>query len=184
MKKKKPTQGVAYTHMQIHYDDEGIVHLISNVEDSTKKNFSIELELVEDFISGRKDFRKFKIDYFFNLSKGIVTSEAQTITNKGQILYLIPRTSEYNNEVTLVKTADYWQVVIHDDAKDRLDILSSLTFFVVKQDDPYYLYRYFSVDPKVLRLKTIEIPFAVEQEQDAVSVTTLQQFNSYGILEA
>jgi hypothetical protein len=183
MKKKKLFPAVVYTHMQVHYDDEGTVHLISNIEDPTKKNFSIELELVEDFLLGRKNFRKFKIDYFFNLSKGIVTSEEQTIINKGQVLYLIPRTSEYNNEITLEKNAVGWRVIVHENAKDRLDILSTVSFFVVKKDDPYYLYRHFSVDPKVLGIKPIEIPFAVEQEQGAVSVATLQQFNSYGIIK-
>lgn len=172
---------VAYTHMQVHYDDEGVVHLISNIEDPALKNFSIELELVEDFITGRKDCKKFKIDHFFNLSKGIVTSEEQTVVNRGQALYLIPRTAEYNNELTIEKTADCWRVVVHENAKDRLDILSSITFFVVKKDDPYYLYRHFSVDTKVLRIKSVEVPFTVEQ--GPVSVVTLQQFNSYGILE-
>jgi hypothetical protein len=182
--RKKLTPAVAYTHMQVHYDDAGCVHLISNIKDPTKKNFGIELELVEDFLLGRKDFRKFKIDYFFNLSKGIVTSEEQTISNKEQALYIIPQTSEYNNELTLEKTVDSWRVIVHKNAKDRLDILSTVSFFVVKKDDPYYLYRYFSVDPKVLRIKPIEIPFAVDKEHGEISIATVQQFNSYGIKEA
>ena len=42
---------VVYDTMQVHYDDDGHVYLISNVIDPTKKNFSIELKLIEDFLT-------------------------------------------------------------------------------------------------------------------------------------
>jgi hypothetical protein len=184
MKRKKLTPAVVYTHMQVHYDDDGTVHLISNMEDTSKKNFSIELKLIKDFLIGHKDCKKFKIDYFFNLSKGIVTEEEQVITSQKRSLYLIPQTSEYNNELTIEKNKDSWKIIVHSTAKDRLDILSNINFFVVKKDDPYYMYRYFSVDPTVLRTNAVTIPFTVEQERGAVSLTTVHQFNSYGILEA
>jgi hypothetical protein len=174
---------VVYDTMQVHYDDDGHVHLISNVIDPNKKNFSIELKLIEDFLTGHRDCKKFKIDYFFNLSKGIVTRDEQIVTNRKHALYLIPYTLEYNNEITIEKKKSSWNIVINEHAKDRLEILSAITFFVVKKDDPYYMYRHFSIDPTMLYTDSVEVPFIVDQEQTKVSLATVQQFNSYGIKE-
>ena len=73
--------------------------------------------------------------------------------------------------------------MINEHAKDRLEILSAITFFVVKKDDPYYMYRHFSIDPTMLYTDSVEVPFIVDQEQTKVSLATVQQFNSYGIKE-
>jgi hypothetical protein len=176
---------VVYDYMFVHYDDNGVVHLISNVEKADKNNFKIALALVEPFLLGKKDFKRFKIDYFFNLSKGIITSEEQVIIKSKKPLYLIPLTTTYSNEVTLDYYKNYWEINISDSALDRLDIVKSLTFFVVKKDDLYYLYRYFTIDAQELKLGPVQMEFITDQEYNLnlISVVTEQKFSSYGIKE-
>ena len=179
--------GVAYNFMFVHYDDDGAVHLISNEEDTTKKNFKIDLELVRDFLTGKKFCRDFNIDFFFNLSKGIIKEEEQVFVDTNKTLYQIPLTSAYSNEVTVEHdlTQKCWRVKVRESAKDRLDIVSELMFFVVKKDDPHFLYRYFIIKSDDLKDADVEVKFQTDAEFNfkKISVVTLHKFNSYGIKE-
>ena len=176
---------VVYDYMFVHYDNDGVVHLISNVESSDKNNFKIDLKLVEDFITSKRQCQKFKIEFFFNLSKGIVTAEEQIVANNQQPLYLIPATSAYQNEVTLEHTIDSWNIIVNDTVKDKLDIIKNLVFFVVEKDNPYQMYTHIAVDTKLLKPGPINVKFTTPQETDLslISIVTQQKFNSYGIKE-
>ena len=178
-----------YNILYIHYNNEGLVELISNEQSNTLNNFEIAIDLVTDFISGgSKNPKNYKIDYFFNLSKGVFESELeQTLDTSASFLYLIPRTTSYNNAVTLVHDLanSKWICSIRDDARDQLNIISNLTFFICKADNPYLLYGHFSPSINNLKLGDVEIEFQTDIEQDlaAISICTMQKFKSYGIKE-
>jgi hypothetical protein len=174
---------VVYDSMFVHYDNEGNVHLISNVKDAKLNNFKIDLNLVEDFLTGKRQCQKFKIEFFFNLSKGIVTAEEQVVANNQQPLYLIPATSSYQNEVTLEHGSYGWNIIVNDAVKDKLKIVKRLVFFVVEKDNPYHMYTHITVDTTDLQTGGASVKFTTPQEADLrlVSVVTQQKFNSYGI---
>jgi hypothetical protein len=180
---------VVYNTLFIHYTDNGSVEIISNELSNTLNNFEIAIELITEFISGgSKNPKNYKIDYFFNLSKGVFESELeQSLDTSTSFLYLIPRTTAYNNAVTLVHDVanSKWICSIRDDAKDQLNIISNLTFFICKADNPYLLYGYFSPSINELKLGDVEIKFQTDIEQDlaAISISTMQKFKSYGIKE-
>ena len=178
-----------YNTLYIHYNDDGSVELISNEQSQTLNNFEIAIDLIADFIvGGSKNPKKYKIEYFFNLSKGVFESESeQPLDTSTSFLYLIPRTTAYNNAVTLVHDLanSKWICSIRNDAKDQLNIISNLTFFICKADNPYLLYGHFSPSINELRLGDVEIKFqtTIEQDLTAISISTMQKFKSYGIKE-
>ena len=176
---------VIYDHMFIHYDDSGAVHLISNVESQDKNNFRIRLDLIEDFLAGRRQCKKFKIEFFFNLSKGIITSEEQIVSTNEKGLHLIPATDAYHNEVTIEHCADEWNIVVNETAKDVLGIIKSLIFFVVEKNNPYHMYKNITVGVDDLKEGNARIKFTISQEAnlDLISLVTQKKFKSYGIKE-
>jgi hypothetical protein len=78
-----------------------------------------------------------------------------------------------------------WICSIRDDAKDQLNIISNLTFFICKTDNPYLLYGHFSPSINQLKLGDVEIEFQtdIERNLSAISISTMQKFKSYGIKE-
>ena len=169
----------------VHYDETGKVHALSNVPSTVNKNFEIDKELVKDFMAfGTKKADKYTIEYFFNLSKGIIEKEEEQVTVQNNIPYIIPRTKSYNNEITIehyVKESK-WKICVRDDIKDKLAITSSFLFFVCKKDNPHVLYTTIYVDSNNVNE---DIPFKtkVETKLSKFSLVTNKKFNSYGIKE-
>lgn len=178
---------VVYTTMFVHYDDDGKVHLISNVTDPTKNNFEIDLFLVEDFCTGKKNFRNYDIEYFFNLSKGIFTEEeiAEESKKSGALLYMIPHVVTDNNEITFYHdpVAEKWKVSARKNINEKLDIMPISMVYVTKHGDPHYLYNSFSIDPRDLKNGPKEFNFLYEKdlELNSISLFTQKKFKTYGI---
>lgn len=175
-----------YNTSLIYFDDTGAVHGISNIPSDQFKNFEIDNSLVEDFYTYKKILSNYNIEYFYNLSKGVIEQEQeQKIVDSNLSLHMISRTTAYNNEVTiehdLINTE--WILNFRNDIVDKFDIVSNLVFFVTKNNDPYFLYRSFTVTPTDKSL--IKIKFETEKEYDLkkISLFTVKKFNSYGVKE-
>lgn len=173
--------------MFVHHDDDGNVHLISNVQDPNLNNFEIDLFLVEDFCLGKKNFRNYDIEYFFNLSKGIVPEEEEEIESKksGALLYMVPVVEHENSEITFYHNSidKKWKIRARKGIKEKLDIMPICPVFVTKSGDPHYLYNSFNLDPKDLKDGEIEILFKDETflELNKISLFTHKRFRTYGI---
>jgi hypothetical protein len=178
--------GTVYNTMYVHYDDDGTVHYISNVIDSSKRTFEIDISLIEEFLDYRKHAYNYKINYFLNLANGIV--EEQVISNNNSnFIYLVPRTAEFNNELTLVhdKINRQWILTVREDVRYKLEVMPKFVFFLCKKDDPHYLYSYFTVDATSLMKQDMAIDFSNEFEVDLnlFSVAVERKLQSYGIRE-
>jgi len=176
------------TKLYVQYDDTGRVHYIDNSRDPLVKNFEIDLELVLDFLSdGNKDCRKYKINYFFNLSKGVIEHELEEKESHNALPTVIKRTTSYNNEITLDHNLkeSKWTVHIRQDLLDQLEISSNLVFFICKKDDPHYLYSTLTVQPNNLKTGKFDLFFIHDHEKDInnISVVPIRSFKSYGIKE-
>jgi hypothetical protein len=177
---------VVYNKMYVHYDDEGNVQYISNVIDDSKRIFEIDINLVQDFLDLKKHAFNYKIDYFLNLSNGIV--EEQKVNNVfSNFSYIVPKSADFNNEITLVHNtlSNSWTIVARDDIKYKLEVMSKITFFIVKKDDPYKLISFFNIDAPTLMKSDIIVDFTneVESNLNLFSVVVEKKFNSYGIKE-
>jgi hypothetical protein len=132
---------LGYTTMLVQYDESGQVHLISNAYDDSYKNFQIDIALIEDFMyGGKKNPKKYKIDYFFNINKGIIESEDEQEIVKSSLPYIIPHTLSFNNEITLEHTILGWKLHVRDTALDNLEITNSLMFYLCKRNNPHFFY--------------------------------------------
>jgi hypothetical protein len=186
-RKERSTSGMVYNSFYVHYDNEGTVHLLSNVKEDKYKVFEIDLFLIDDFINGKKDFRKYNIEYFYNLSKGIRISENDTVEYSKPLFQILPLTYNVNDTVILEhNTIDHkWTVYFDEEALEKLEVLPPITFYICKKDDPHYLYRYFTVDASNIIDGKIDYSFETNYEENLgqISVATLKRFPNYGIKE-
>jgi hypothetical protein len=186
-RKERSTSGAVYNSFYVHYDNEGNVHLLSNVKEDNFKIFEIDLFLIDDFINGKKDFRKYNIEYFYNLSKGITISENDTVEYSKPLFQILPLTYHDNDNVLLEHNAidQKWTVHFNEEALEKLEVLPPITFYICKKDDPHYLYRYFTININNIVDGKIDYNFESNYEQNLnqISVTTLKRFPNYGIKE-
>lgn len=174
--------------MFVHYTDDGQVSLVSPVRSEQYNNFPVDITLLTDFLYGKKKARDFKIEYFYNLSKGVFEKEEEQLVKvASNFIYIIPRTLSYNNEITIEHDVanSKWNCAVRNDSKGFLEVTPYLTFFVCKDNNPYFLYRHFTVPATELINRPVEVPFITKQEEilSNISLATVKKFNSYGIKE-
>jgi hypothetical protein len=173
------TTGIYNTRF-IYYNDAGeILSIKPFPPEDNQLFFEIDFALVEEFLFGNKSYKNYKINYFLNLVNGIVNEEETVITEERQFLYVLPLTSSFNNEITLEHTEDCWNIVVREDAKERVKLFPKLDFFICKKDDPSFLYSKFSID--LNNLSPVMFVTTDEKDLNLISVVTNKKFNSYGI---
>lgn len=179
---------LGYTTMLVQYDESGQVHLISNAYNQSYKNFQIDIALIEDFMhGGKKNPKKYKIDYFVNISKGVIELEDEQAVVKTSLPYIIPHTVSFNNEVTLEHySLTGWKLHIRADALTNLEITNSLIFHVCKKNNPHFLYSSIHITDvkEYLSNKQSHIEFTNSIEQDLINfsvVTNPYIFKSFGV---
>lgn len=173
------TTGIYNTRF-IYYNDAGEILTIKPFPpEDDQLFFEIDFALVEEFLFGSKSYTNYKINYFLNLVNGIVNEEETVISEEQQFLHVVPKTSSFNNEITIVHTSSSWNITVRDDVKEKVRLFSKLEFFICKKDDPSFLYSKFTVD--LNNLSPIEFVTEDEKDLNLISVVTNKKFNSYGI---
>jgi hypothetical protein len=177
---------LSYIHpnMYVYYNDFGNILSISNVKESSKDYLEVPEEKLKDFLSGKKDFGRYKIDYFkFNYENSL--ADESSIDTSNSLIYTIPIVdSETLKDLTIIfdKTNKTWQFVLNNNGIQTVhqhSIDKVYSFFIVKDRDPHYLIETLQVtgheliDSIVLKCNYVpKIP----------SITTMKQFNSYGLV--
>lgn len=175
------------TDMFVYYDELGNVTGISNEKNESLMYAKVDESKVTEFLSGAKDFSKYKIDYFtFNKDEFKSLPLVEIPTN---LIYIVP----------FIKKEDTTDIVItHDKENKRWSFnLSQLGIEVVKQQNLFKPYRFYIIkdsNPQFL-LSTIELTGAelletpsvgfkskFENHVKTVGVATMKEFNSYGLL--
>ena len=175
------------TCMFVYYDESGIVTSISNEKHDDLLYAEVPESKVVDFLSGAKDFSKYKIDYF-TFNKDDYKSES-LIDIPTDLIYVIPQSNK----------DDFKDIVVTHDKENRLwhFALSESGIEIVKKHNLYKPYRFYIIkdnNPQFL-LSTIELTGAALLEKPTVSfkskfenhvktvgVATMKEFNSYGLL--
>lgn len=181
----EPLAGQAVTHFFVHYDNEGKVHLVSNVKDETLNNFAISVDLIPNFIRGFKDCTKYKIDYFFNVNAGLISDaeEQEDLIKTDYILYELPNTQAKMVDVFFEHDSKEknWTASVMSHATERLSIVSSVPFYVCKKDNPYFLIAAHVANASDLMNGSVKFDFISDLELDFsnLSVYTIKKFRDY-----
>jgi len=175
------------TCMFVYYDELGNVTAISNEKNDSLLYAEVLESKVIDFISGAKDFSKYKIDYFtFNKDD---YKEKPLIDIPTNLIYIVP----------FVKKEDIIDIVITHNKENKTWSfnLSQSGIEVVKQQNRFKPYRFYIIkdnNPQFL-LSTIELTgeqllesptvafkSKFENHVKTVGIATMKEFNSYGLL--
>ena len=177
---------LSYIHpnMYVYYNDYGNILSISNVKDSSKEYLEVPEEKLADFLSGKKDFGRYKIDYFkFNYENTLKDEPSIDTTNN--LIYNIPLVHNDSIKDLLVifdNTKKTWEFVLSDNGvktvqQNAIDKIYS--FFVTLNRDPHFLVETLQIAGSDLINGTVincnHVPLVP-------SMTTMKQFNSYGLI--
>jgi hypothetical protein len=184
-----PIEGYEVKSFFVHYDNDGKVYLVSNVKDESLNNFEISIDLIPNFIRGIKDCTKYKIDYFFNISAGLIsdTEEQEDLIKTDYILYEIPKKDLLTYDVLFEYniTEKVWTATTTAQAADRLTIVSTVPFYVCKKDNPCFLIAEYIASATDLINGPVSFEFTSDMELDFsnISVYTIKKFRDYCVKE-
>lgn len=188
-KVKKEAAGVVYNKKYLHYDENGNVLAISIAPSATYKNFLIDLDLIPNFISNKKNFINYKIDYFLNIAEGLISDEdeIEDVLKNQIVLYEIPVEDSNNSFDMLVKhnsLTKKWIVETTADA-NKLGAITTIPLYVTVKNNYNFLVSAYHINPLLLANTPVELEFLTEEEAnlDKVSVLTIKKFKRYGLVK-
>jgi hypothetical protein len=162
-----------YTKFYVHYDNTGTILSISNVKDTKLLSIETEFSEIEDFLTGKKHTARYKIAFFENIT-GPQLQEQEQLIKSNELVYVIPKTSSYNNEVTLVHDSieKKWKLICKDTIPKK-----DFTFYITKLHNPHFLLKTISINDQ------LDFTQDFEYNIDSISVATAKEHHSYGIKE-
>ena len=157
----------------VYHDSEGNITAVTNEKRSSGDFIQAEESEVKDFLTGVKDFTKFKIH---SLSSGNKTIKLSS-DNSGLVykdFYILSK-SQGNEDVIITHNSLTKSWNINVNSKE----LYEFNFFLTKIDNLNFLVRNIKVDSK----KFLSIPFELEVEENIENliILTKKVYKSYGI---
>ena len=175
------------TCMFVYHDESGNVTAISNEKNDSLLYVEVIESKVIDFISGAKDFSKYKIDYFtFNKEDH---KEELLIEIPANLIYVVPFVKK-EDIIEIVITHDKenktWSFNLNEDGIDivkKQNLFKPYRFYIVKDNNPQFLLSKIELTGEEL-LTNPSVPFKSKFENhiSTVGVATMKEFNSYGLL--
>jgi hypothetical protein len=175
------------TCMFVYHDESGNITAISNEKNDSLLYVEVLESKVIDFISGAKDFSKYKIDYFtFNKEDH---KEEPLIEIPINLIYIVPFSKkEDEKDITIVhdKEAKTWSFVLNEDGIDivkKQNCFKPYRFYIIKDNNPQFLLSKIELTGEELLTNPL-VPFKSKFENhiNTVGVATMKEFNSYGLL--
>jgi hypothetical protein len=180
--------GHVYNIFYVYYDKDGKVYAVSNTASEEFSNFEIDINLIQNFVDGKKDPTKFDIEYFYNISKGLIvdSEELELAIKSDTLLYTITDKYVSSDEIVIEHDTENleWVISARKGLDEKLSIIPSINLFICKKNDPHFLYSSYSITLRDLIDNAVRLPFKtdIEKDFDSLTLTTLKKFNSYGIL--
>ena len=175
------------TCMFVYHDELGNITAISNEKNDSLLHVEVPESKVIDFISGAKDFSKYKIDYFtFNKDDYKETSLIDIPTN---LIYIVPFSKkEDKKDITIVhnKETKTWSFILNElgiEIVKKQNSNKPYRFYIIKDNNPQFLLSTIELTGTEL-LESPSVPFKskFEKHVKTVGVATMTEFNSYGLL--
>ena len=181
------TVSIMPTCMFVYHDELGNITAISNEKNDSLLYVEVPESKVVDFISGAKDFSKYRIDYFtFNKED---YKEEPLIDIPTNLIYIIPFSKkEDEKDITVVhdKETKTWSFTLNESGIDIVKKQNSFKpyrFYIIKDNNPQFLLSTIELTGNEL-LQSPIVPFKskFENHVNTVGVATMKEFNSYGLL--
>ena len=173
--------------MFVYHDELGNITAISNEKNDSLLYVEVPESKVVDFISGAKDFSKYRIDYFtFNKED---YKEEPLIDIPTNLIYIIPFSKkEDEKDITVVhdKETKTWTFTLNElgiDIVKKQNSFKPYRFYIIKDNNPQFLLSTIELTGDEL-LQSPIVPFKskFENHVNTVGVATMKEFNSYGLL--
>ena len=175
------------TCMFVYYDELGNVTAISNEKNDSLLYAAVLESKVIDFVSGAKDFSKYKIDYFtFNKDN---YKEEQLIDIPTNLIYIIPFSKKEDlKDITLThdKETKTWTFTLNESGIDivkKQNSFKQYRFYIIKNNNPQFLLSTIELTgDELLQSPTVAFKSKFENHVKTMGVATMKEFNSYGLL--
>ena len=175
------------TCMFVYYDESGNVTAISNEKNDSLLYTEVLESKVIDFVSGAKDFSKYKIDYFtFNKDD---YKEELLVDIPTNLIYIIPFSKkEDEKDITILhdKETKTWSFILNESGIDIVKKQNSFKpyrFYIIKDNNPQFLLSTIELTgEQLLESPSVAFKSKFENHVKTVGVATMKEFNSYGLL--
>ena len=175
------------TCMFVYYDESGNVTAISNEKNDSLLYAEVLESKVIDFISGAKDFSKYKIDYFtFNKDD---YKEEPLIDIPTNLIYIIPFSKKEDEmDITVVhnKETKTWSFILNESGINvvkKQNCFKPYRFYIIKDNNPQFLLSTIELTGnELLESQSVAFKSKFENHVKTVGVATMKEFNSYGLL--
>ena len=175
------------TCMFVYYNESGNVTAISNEKNDLLLYAEVPESKVVDFISGARDFSKYKIDYFtFNKDDHKEESLVDIPTN---VICLVPFSKkEDDKNITIIhnKETKTWSFILDElgiDIVKTHNLYKPYRFYIIKDNNPQFLLSTIELTgEELLESPSVAFKSKFENQVKTVGVATMKEFNSYGLL--
>ena len=175
------------TCMFVYYDESGNVTAISNEKNDSLLYTEVLESKVIDFVSGAKDFSKYKIDYFtFNKDD---YKEELLVDIPTNLIYIIPFSKkEDEKDITILhdKETKTWSFVLNElgiDVVKKQNSFKPYRFYIIKDNNPQFLLSTIELTgEQLLESPSVAFKSKFENHVKTVGIATMKEFNSYGLL--
>lgn len=183
MAKKKKDQiiisnGEVYSQRYIYFNEDGKIEIVSPCEEKCSFEFiKVDDSLITDFIEGRKLYKDYTIDYFNSLANGIIIDDEKTISNGKLTFYVLPQSSNYENEITVEHFDDKWVL------RSKIDIIEKeIVVYVCLKTNINFIVRSLSFTKE--NNYTVQFNSDIEKNLKMLSLVTKTKYNSYAVKES
>jgi hypothetical protein len=173
--------------MFVYYDESGNVTSISNERNDNLLYAEVLESKVIDFLSGARDFSKYKIDYF-TFNKDDYTSQP-LIDIPTDLIYVIPQSNKDDfKDIDIIhdKENKLWQFVLSNSGIEivkKHNLYKPYRFYIIKDSNPQFLLSIIELTgADLLEKPTVAFKSKFESHVNTVGVATMKEFNSYGLL--
>jgi hypothetical protein len=175
-------------NMYLYHNNLGEITALSNIKPEAGDYLEVPKEKLVDFLSGKKNISRYKIDYFKFKDKDNTPSKGNVFIPK-DLIYTIPFIKKEDSVDVLVthsKREELWYFSLSDNAKALVqsqNLDKTYQFFVIKDEDLNFLISTIEIRGSDL-LSDKSVPFSapIEKHVYNVSIVTTKDFESYGLL--
>jgi hypothetical protein len=175
------------TCMFVYYNESGNVTAISNEKNDSLLYVEVLESKVADFLSGAKDFSKYKIDYFtFNTEDYKIEPLVEIPTN---LIYIIPQCKKEDIKDIIVfhdKENNCWSFTLNKSGIETVkkhNLYKPYRFYIIKDNNPQFILSTIELTgADLLENPSIAFKSKFENHVKTVGVATMKDFSSYGLL--
>jgi hypothetical protein len=169
----------------VYYSDNGEIFAITSEKDESLNYIEVTSKQVDDFITGKRDYKRYKVDYFKEGNTYVIKTETENPVT--HLLLIVPIIEDTEKDLTIVYNNQNkcWDFVLNDAGRNLLKNTNPETvyrFYITKHLDPHFLLTSILVKTSEL-LTGFSAPFTIDDELDInnISIAVANHFDSCGV---